>query len=145
MATRRTSRTALMAVGAGSALGVNGGRGSSSEATRRLRQPAIAAGGAVPRSPPLCSVNGGRPVSWRARAGEEHGARASGAGRRGAALASAARRCGCARVAACGPMATAWREAGGRGAARLDAACVRAHGSGRHGVAHACGQRGCAG
>ena len=35
-------------------------------------------GGAVPRSPPLCSVNGGRPVSWRAQAGVEHGARASG-------------------------------------------------------------------
>jgi len=78
-------------VGAGSVLGVNGGRGSSSEATRRLRQAATAAGGAVPRSPPLCSVNGGRPVSWRARAGVEHGARASGAGRRGATRRSRAR------------------------------------------------------
>jgi len=37
----------------------------------------------VPESPPLCSVNGGRLV-WRARTGVEHGARASGAGRRGA-------------------------------------------------------------
>ena len=33
VAARQTPRPALMAVGAGSALGVNGGRGSSSEAT----------------------------------------------------------------------------------------------------------------
>ena len=36
--------------------------------TRRIGQAATGAGGAVPRSPAMCGVNGGRPVSWRARA-----------------------------------------------------------------------------
>ena len=66
------------------------------------------------------------------------GARCAGERGPDGVVLSTARRCGCARVAACGPMATAWRGAGCRGAARLDAAsaCVRAHGSGapRRGV-----------
>jgi len=63
-------------------------------------------GGGVPESPPLCNVNGGRLVR-RARTGVGHDARASGAGRRGAARTGAARR--------------PWRGGRGRRAARAGA------------------------
>ena len=67
VAGRRTPRPALMAVGAGSAR--SGGGGSWAVARRRdasgRRRPC--AGGAVPGSPALCGVNGGRPVAWRAQ------------------------------------------------------------------------------
>ncbi|XP_039797894.1 uncharacterized protein LOC120662908 [Panicum virgatum] len=68
---RRRPATELMAVGlAWRCAAVNGGAGAHGEVTRRCGQAATAAGGAVPESPPLCSVNGGGvraaggPVPW---------------------------------------------------------------------------------
>ena len=105
---------------------VNGARERSGEVKRHHGQAATAAGGSVPRSTLLCSVNGGRP--WR----DAHG------------LAARPRACACAR------------RCGGAGAARVQQgtgervrAAVRAsrraragHGRGARGRGAAL-QRGC--